>query len=480
MANNNQPAEDVGTVTPRITVYIVSKNYARFLSSAIESVLRQSVNDWELMIIDDGSEDETREVMNLYGGHPQISLHDTGGVGLPSVCNYAMEHAKGRYLIRLDGDDIFDENILLVLANHLDRNPHTALVFPDYYLMDEFGGIIGHEHRAKLFQDDTLLDAPPNGACTMIRTDVLKKIGGYRIDLGAQDGFDLWTRIRDLYKTANINLPLFFYRRHGANLTTNENRISFARREIKKDIARDRFVDHYPISVVIPCRRHFDFVPDLWRQELNGLSLLERDIKTCISSDIIDHVIVTCDNPEAEDYVRKFNDWRLSFHLRSPESTTRTASIAVTLEEIIEKIDKGLNGITVMRYIQTPFVTINTLEEALATLIMTGTDSVIPVEEIKGSLYRRVSHGLEIVNRRHSMTSETEPIFYQSPTCIAARNRNFPRGTLNGATVAGYVISRAESFFISSQHDLEIAGLMVAGEQERTNDMEMENVSGIS
>ena len=74
--------------------------------------------------------------MDLYRGHPRISLHRTEGIGLTAVCNFALEQAKGKYVIRLDGDDVFDENILLVLGNLLDRDPDLALVFPDYYLVD--------------------------------------------------------------------------------------------------------------------------------------------------------------------------------------------------------------------------------------------------------------------------------------------------------------------------------------------------------
>ena len=96
---------------PLITVYIASHNYGRYLSDAIESVLRQTVEDWELIIIDDGSTDETPQIVDRYSSHPRISVFCTDNIGLPSVCNLALENAKGKYIIRLDGDDIFDENI---------------------------------------------------------------------------------------------------------------------------------------------------------------------------------------------------------------------------------------------------------------------------------------------------------------------------------------------------------------------------------
>ena len=102
---------------PKVTVYIAAHNCAKYLEAAIESVLRQSMSDWELLVFDDNSTDKTPAVLDLYRGAPGVRVFRTGGVGLPGVCNLACAEARGEYLIRLDGDDLFEENILLVLAN---------------------------------------------------------------------------------------------------------------------------------------------------------------------------------------------------------------------------------------------------------------------------------------------------------------------------------------------------------------------------
>ncbi|HOY68968.1 MAG TPA: glycosyltransferase family 2 protein, partial [Candidatus Ozemobacteraceae bacterium] len=199
----------------KISVYIASHNYGKYLQEAINSVLRQSIGGWELILINDNSFDNTQEIMELYRGDPRVSILTTNGIGLPAVANLALKVAKGEYLIRLDADDVFDENILLVLSNKLDRDPDVALVFPDYFLVDETGGFIIYEGRGALHKSNHMFDMPANGACTMIRRSVLEKLGGYREDLGAQDGLDLWLKVIKEYKCANINLPLFYYRRHG-------------------------------------------------------------------------------------------------------------------------------------------------------------------------------------------------------------------------------------------------------------------------
>ena len=188
------------TSNNKVSIYIPSHNYGRYLSNAIDSVLKQSYTNWELLIIDDGSTDNTKEIINLYKNHENISFITTDGIGLPKVCNLALKKAKGQFLIRLDGDDIFDEHILLILVTHLIRNKNIALVFPDYYLIDQYGEINAIEKRELFYEKNHMLDIPPHGACTMIRKSVLEEIGGYREYLGAQDGLDIWSKIRENMK----------------------------------------------------------------------------------------------------------------------------------------------------------------------------------------------------------------------------------------------------------------------------------------
>ena len=77
----------------------------------------------------------------------------------------------------------------------LEKNDELALVFPDYYEIDENGDIIRQVRRHNFDKDVTLFDQPAHGACTMIRKDVLLEIGGYDETHNRQDGYDLWLNI---------------------------------------------------------------------------------------------------------------------------------------------------------------------------------------------------------------------------------------------------------------------------------------------
>jgi glycosyltransferase involved in cell wall biosynthesis len=441
----------------KITIYMPSHNYGKFLQEAIESILRQTVDGWELMLFDNGSTDNTSEIMGLYKNDPRVSIFKTSKLNLPTIANMALKKAKGDYIVRVDADDVLDENMMLVLGNYLDRDSDVALVFPDYFLIDEYGQITSHERRKQIYHSNHLLDVPANGACTMIRVNVLKKLGGYREDLGAQDGFDLWSRITREYKCSNVGLPLFYYRRHGKNLTENQLLILSARRAIKKDASLLLLKKYGSITVTIPCRKHYDVYPDLWSQKINGETLLDRAIKTSLASELPDKVVVTSDNPDVQDVMVKYRDRRLKFVERSTKSTIISASIVHSLQHIVQKLRIHHSGITALYYIQAPFVSTENLEESIYTLIMNEADSAIAVQEVTSQLFKRSPHGLACINSVGNMKSDFDTVYSQVRTSLATRNSNFRMGSLMGSKVAHFIISQEEAFFIETKRDFSVA-----------------------
>ena len=176
------------TEFPKVTVYIPAYNYGVYLQKSVESVLGQIYNDWELIIIDDGSTDETRTVLAQFEGNPKIRIQYQENQGLTRSNNKAIEMSRGEYVIRLDADDYLDENALLVLSHALDSKPDVALVYPDYYVVSEDGELIRLERRSKVYEEDELLDLPSHAACAIIRKSCLVELGGYNENIVRQDG----------------------------------------------------------------------------------------------------------------------------------------------------------------------------------------------------------------------------------------------------------------------------------------------------
>lgn len=442
---------------PLVSVYIPSKNYGHFLEAAVESVLRQTFKEWELFIVDEASSDSTQTVIRNYRTHDKIKVLETDGIGLPAVGNLVLERMSGEFIIRLDGDDVFDENILLVLASHLINDSELAIVFPDYYLMDVAGSVFAQEARELSGSEVSVSDVPPHGACTMIRKRNLLESGGYREDVPAQDGFDLWSRPDLRARSRHIGLPLFFYRQHNENRSSDQQRIFAARRQIKSGVVSST---PKPVTAVIPCRTNYDFRPKLWSVPVKGLSLLERRIEICLTSPLVDQVVVSSDSDEIETSISEMyseNSERLKFHRRTHESTMRSAPIADTLRDVLGVYDPELTGILVLSYLQTPFATTALIEEAIATLEIYEADSAWGVEHISGDLLRRTATGLQPLAGDNRIFHDTAAVYRDSQTFTVFRAKNLVGPALRGRRSVAFEVSEEEGFFVDSERNLAIA-----------------------
>jgi len=346
------------------------------------------------------------------------------------------------------------------LSHWLEQHPEHAMVFPDYFFIDDRGEIFGHEWRTSILDKSHVLDMPANGACCLTRREVLLQMGGYREDLGAQDGFDVWVRMLGQHKCANVNIPLFFYRRHSSNLTNSTHRISHARRSIKFDAIENDLLAVKPIIAVIPCRRNYDFCQDVWKRELAGKSLLRLNIEKCIGSKLFDHIIVASDNPDVMEIMAQYDDPRLAYFERQPHDTIRSKNITFTLDKIIRNYDPENKGIIVLSYISAPFVTTPAMEEAVSTLVLNNADCSFGVQEIKERLYQRSANGLQPVNPPRGMSSDFDIVYREASTALASRSRNIMKGSLTGPYIVNFTVADEECFFIKSEHDLKIANVI--------------------
>ncbi len=445
----------------KISVYIISHNYGKFVMQAIKSVINQTYSNWELILVDNSSTDNTLEIFKKFKKHKKVKIISLNNKNFPQACNIAVKKASGEYVIRLDGDDYFDHNILKVFSGYLEKNKKTALLFSDYFFISSDNKIISYEWTEKKGNNKHKI-LPPNGACCLIRKRFLKEAGFYREDLGAQDGLDIYFKLKKKYKIHNINLPLFYYRRHSNNLTNKELKIFSARRAIKKDNLKYK-KKFSPIILIIPCRKYFDFVKNLWAQKLDGKTLLERDLEMCRKSDVIDHIIVISDTNEVLKIVSNFQkkDKRISFIKRNMQDTNRKTSILFSLKNIIKKIDPRLSGVVILRYIQTPFVTHFTLEEALSTIVLANATSSIGIESIKNEIFFRKKENLTSLNYQQTNQINKREFYKDTTTCLAFKSKNIENNNLTGNRVVGFEVTSAESFFISSSNDLKVANTLL-------------------
>ena len=200
---------------PKITVLMSVYIGERYLREAIDSILNQTFRDFEFLIINDGSTDSTVEILKSFKD-PRIKIiNNNKNIGLTKSLNKGLRLAGGEYIARQDADDISLPRRLEIQVAFLDKNPDYALIGSSYHQIDENGGICSL--IKVLIEDSDIREGLKKQnwfghGCVMIRKDVLQEVGGYDEKYKLAQDYDLWLRIAELYKVANIEEPLYCWR----------------------------------------------------------------------------------------------------------------------------------------------------------------------------------------------------------------------------------------------------------------------------
>jgi glycosyltransferase involved in cell wall biosynthesis len=205
-------------MTPRVSVVLCVHNGARFLERAVESIRQQTFEDFELVLINDGSTDESTAIVDrLAAADHRIRAVHQQNQGLTRSLNVGLRLARGEYVARQDDDDISRPTRLSRQVDFLDRNPACVLVGSRYQKIDAAGQVIGRSHPplSNLAIQFRLLRANAiahSSACFRL-TQVLD-LGGYDEDLPVAQDYDLWCRLALRGRLANLRPYLVARRQH--------------------------------------------------------------------------------------------------------------------------------------------------------------------------------------------------------------------------------------------------------------------------
>jgi len=202
---------------PLVTLYVLNFNYGEFVEQAIESCLGQTFSDFELIILDDGSTDDSKEHIRSYEGRHNITVIYQSNRGLTASANVALKLARGKYIMRLDADDWLEPDALYCMTGEIAKVPDVAYLFPDYWLTDRDGNRIRAVWAIELFPDHNPAAAPPHGACTLIDVHKMRMAGLYDESILRGDGVDLYQKLRKMGKVIHLPFQAFNYRQHDRN-----------------------------------------------------------------------------------------------------------------------------------------------------------------------------------------------------------------------------------------------------------------------
>ncbi|NAS10975.1 glycosyltransferase family 2 protein [Poritiphilus flavus] len=387
-------------VKPLITVYITNYNYERYIEQAIQSVLNQSFQDFELLIIDDGSTDDSKTIIESYSDHPKIQVIYQKNKGLNITNNIALKLSKGKYIMRLDADDYLDTEALKKMVDYLEADPELGMVFPDYYIVDSGNNIVSEIKRHDFKKEVTIYDQPAHGACTMIRVKAMKAVGGYDESYTCQDGYELWIKFISKFKVASINETLFSYRRHNNNLTNNELRILDTRLKIKDAFVQRERIPLPKTAAVIPIRPNYDIA----LENFNGSTFLDRKIASLQRAKNISKIIVASSDPLIEEHIKKQYGDGIDFFRRSEKIERINISLLETLAAIHKSGMIDSCSAAMFCSVNYPFVDAGIINDAVNTLSIFNADSLIGVRPEGNTFFRHTGQGMQAILKQDSFT----------------------------------------------------------------------------
>lgn len=211
---------------PIVSVVMPVYNCERYLPAAVESVLRQSTGAFELVIVDDGSTDGSRVLLQAYEQRDQrIRIHLHEHLGVAAARNEGVRLARGEFLAVMDADDISEQDRLAHQLEFLAAHPECTALGGQVLYIDQDGDPL---FRSSQPQEHDAIDAyhmSGKGSAlphstVMFRLEAVRRVGGYREQFAPAEDFDLLLRLSETGRLANLDRVVARYRLHPDSLTS--------------------------------------------------------------------------------------------------------------------------------------------------------------------------------------------------------------------------------------------------------------------
>jgi glycosyltransferase involved in cell wall biosynthesis len=208
---------------PLVSVVIPTYNSARYLADAISSALAQTMCDLEIIVVDDGSTDDTPSLMSQYSEPVRYMRQENRGVALAR--NRGMKESVGQYIAFLDADDTWLPNKLELQLAALKDKPECKACYSAFLVVDSSLSPLGvrRSKRVGSALEDLLLRGNVIGSLTTVLCErkLFEEVGGFDPELSQCADWDMWIRLARLTEFLYIDEPLATYRQHEANMSRN-------------------------------------------------------------------------------------------------------------------------------------------------------------------------------------------------------------------------------------------------------------------
>jgi glycosyltransferase involved in cell wall biosynthesis len=242
---------------PLISVVIPSYNHGKYIGECIESVLGQTLQDFEVIVVDDNSTDDTAAIVARYAPRVRYIKH-TRNLKAAAARNTGISQASGKYITCIDADDKIRPQFLERLSGVLESDWSIGIAYPEFELFGDQKGVVkGHEYSFEHLLHGNLMPY-----CSMFRREAWVRAGGYKDINPSWEDYEFWITLGNLgYYGKYVPEPLLLYRKVNNQGRDHESQ-SLATK--LRGIVNSYHPDLYPtkVSVIIPCYNHAEYLKD--------------------------------------------------------------------------------------------------------------------------------------------------------------------------------------------------------------------------
>jgi len=219
------------TATVKVSVVLPTYNQSHFLPEAIDTLLKQTYQDFELIIVNDGSKDQTAEILKTIA-NPKIKIINQANQGLPTALNNGFAAAAGQYWTWTSTDNVVSPNWLEELVKALDNAASDVGYAFSYYAGIDATDKFLFVNRDIRFDLPHLLFCNAGNASFLYRAELARKVGPYDANLVYAEDLDMWVRMADCTKAIAVPTVLYYYRVHHDAMSAQQEKVKNATRGV--------------------------------------------------------------------------------------------------------------------------------------------------------------------------------------------------------------------------------------------------------
>ena len=203
---------------PKVSIYIPAFNAGKYIERAVASVLEQDIRDLEVCIANDGSTDDTLDILErAFGDEPRVRWEDGENGGIGHASNRAVRMTRGLYVGQLDSDDMLKPGAVRQLADYLDAHPRAVCCYSSAERIDADGAHIKNEYSWPVFSREKMMITSIAHHFRMFRRAAWERTTGFRTDIRNAVDYDMFLKLSETGAFHHIDRILYQRRWHGRN-----------------------------------------------------------------------------------------------------------------------------------------------------------------------------------------------------------------------------------------------------------------------